>query len=84
VVTAGAVRPMDAAGVVLLRGDRYDPEVLLGRRHAAAGFLPAIYVFPGGRVERADAEGTPLPLERDDFRLACSLPLGSSFHIPEV
>ncbi len=53
---------MDAAGLVLLRGGREDPEVLLGRRHARAGFLPDIYVFPGGRVEPADSHGDPLPL----------------------
>jgi len=57
-----APRPVDAAGLVLLRGDRHDPEVLLGRRHARAGFLPDIYVFPGGRVEAEDAVGGPLPL----------------------
>jgi hypothetical protein len=34
--------------------------------------------YPGGRVQERHE------LERDDFRLACSLPLGSSFHIPEV
>ena len=56
-------RPVDAAGLVLLRGDGHDPEVLLGRRHARAGFLPGIYVFPGGRVEGRDAKGTPLSLE---------------------
>ncbi len=53
---------MDAAGLVLLRGSREDPEVLLGRRHSRAGFLPDIYVFPGGRVESADAKGPPLAL----------------------
>jgi 8-oxo-dGTP pyrophosphatase MutT (NUDIX family) len=61
-MSASAVRPVDAAGLVLLRGDRDDPEVLLGRRHAGAGFLPGIYVFPGGRVEGRDARGAPLGL----------------------
>jgi 8-oxo-dGTP pyrophosphatase MutT (NUDIX family) len=59
---AQTVRPVDAAGLVLLRGSRKDPEVLLGRRHARAGFLPDIYVFPGGRVEPEDSRGAPLPL----------------------
>ena len=36
--------------------------MLLGRRHARAGFLPDIYVFPGGRVEPGDGRGLPLPL----------------------
>src|SRR5689334_22673858 len=61
-MTRAIVRPIDAAGLVLLRGSRDDPEVLLGRRHARAGFLPDIYVFPGGRVEPEDAQGEPLPL----------------------
>jgi 8-oxo-dGTP pyrophosphatase MutT (NUDIX family) len=56
------VRPVDAAGLVLLRQGRAGFEVLLGRRHARAGFLPDIYVFPGGRVEARDAMGPPLPL----------------------
>lgn len=61
-MTSAIVRPIDAAGLVLLRGGREDPEVLLGRSHARAGFLPDIYVFPGGRVEPEDAQGAPLPL----------------------
>ena len=48
------VKPKDAASVVLLRGSRQDPEVLLGRRRLDARFMPGIYVFPGGRVDRAD------------------------------
>jgi 8-oxo-dGTP pyrophosphatase MutT (NUDIX family) len=61
-MTSPIPRPVDAAGLVLLRGGRHDPEVLLGRRHARAGFLPDIYVFPGGRVEPGDGRGRPLPL----------------------
>ena len=61
-MSPGIVRPVDAAGLVLLRQGRGGLEVLLGRRHARAGFLPDIYVFPGGRVEPSDALGPPLPL----------------------
>jgi len=50
----GRVRPVDAAGLILLRGRRDAPEILLGRRHAKTAFLPDIYVVPGGRVDRAD------------------------------
>ncbi|MGH6959168.1 MAG: NUDIX hydrolase [Dongiaceae bacterium] len=50
-----ATRPVDAAGLVLIREGRTGPEVLLGRRHRRAGFLPDIYVFPGGRLDPADA-----------------------------
>jgi 8-oxo-dGTP pyrophosphatase MutT (NUDIX family) len=49
------VKPVDAAGLVLIRaGSRGEPEILLGRRHRRAGFLPDIYVVPGGRVDPAD------------------------------
>jgi 8-oxo-dGTP pyrophosphatase MutT (NUDIX family) len=61
-MVAPFVRPVDAAGLVLLRKGATGLEVLLGRRHGKAGFLPDIYVFPGGRVEPEDAAGDPLPL----------------------
>ncbi len=51
---SGHVRPVDAAGLILLRGRRDAPEILLGRRHAKTAFLPDIYVVPGGRVDPAD------------------------------
>jgi len=54
-MTAGSpVRPVDAAGLILLRGRRDRPEILLGRRHAKTAFLPDIYVVPGGRVDAED------------------------------
>jgi 8-oxo-dGTP pyrophosphatase MutT (NUDIX family) len=51
-------RPVDAAGLVLIRRGGDGPEVLLGRRHRRAGFLPDIYVAPGGRVDPGDAAGS--------------------------
>lgn len=51
---AATARPVDAAGLVLLRGRRDAPEILLGRRHAKTAFLPDIYVVPGGRVDPED------------------------------
>jgi 8-oxo-dGTP pyrophosphatase MutT (NUDIX family) len=52
---AKVVKPVDAAGLVLIRAvSRGEPEILLGRRHRRAGFLPNIYVVPGGRVDPAD------------------------------
>ena len=48
--TAKKVRPVDAAGLVLIRtGKDGEPEILLGRRHTKAGFLPDIYVVPANR-----------------------------------
>jgi 8-oxo-dGTP pyrophosphatase MutT (NUDIX family) len=54
-------RPVDAAGLVLIRDGRRGPEVLLGRRHSRTGFLPDIYVVPGGRVDPADDRPTGFP-----------------------
>jgi 8-oxo-dGTP pyrophosphatase MutT (NUDIX family) len=49
------VKPVDAASLVLIRqGAQGEAEVLLGRRHVKSGFLPDIYVVPGGRVDDAD------------------------------
>ncbi|MBL8708141.1 MAG: hypothetical protein JNL25_03010 [Rhodospirillaceae bacterium] len=56
---SSAVRPVDAAGLVLIRAPRKgahagEPEILIGRRPARMGFLPGIHVVPGGRVDPAD------------------------------
>lgn len=48
------IQPVDAAGLVLFRQGAEGPEVLLGRRHRRSGFLPDIYVVPGGRVDAGD------------------------------
>jgi 8-oxo-dGTP pyrophosphatase MutT (NUDIX family) len=54
-MAAKTVRPVDAAGLVLIRsGAKGEPEILLGRRHNRSGFLPDIYVVPGGRVDPDD------------------------------
>lgn len=44
----------DAATLLLYRrrGDQW--EVLMGERHGASAFMPNRYVFPGGRLDRAD------------------------------
>ncbi len=51
---------------MLLRGSRSDPEVLLGRRRLNARFMPGIYVFPGGSVDRADYRHANSASIRDD------------------
>ncbi len=48
--------PRAAATVVLLRDGAAGPELLLLRRHRASGFVPGAFVFPGGRVDEADAD----------------------------
>ncbi|HKJ03898.1 MAG TPA: hypothetical protein VJ997_15635 [Longimicrobiales bacterium] len=49
-----ATRP--AATILLMRDGVAGLEVLLMRRGRRAGFVPGAYVFPGGRVDRGDAE----------------------------
>ena len=48
------VRPRDAASLILLRGEGRDIEVLAGRRPKHVRFMPGVYVFPGGAVDRED------------------------------
>ena len=72
----GPVRPKDAAGLVLLRGSRDAPEVLMGRRHKRASFLPDIYVFPGGRLDDSDKAPSGFP-EKLDGSLARQLACGN-------
>ncbi len=50
----GAVRPRDAASLILLRGDGDNLEVLVGRRPLSARFMPGVYVFPGGAIDAPD------------------------------
>lgn len=50
-----APRPADAATVIIWRRRGRTVEVLMGERHRAHRFLPQRYVFPGGRVDAADA-----------------------------
>lgn len=49
-----AVRPRDAATLIMVRRDGKQPRVLMGRRNAGHSFMPNMWVFPGGRVDRAD------------------------------
>ena len=47
--------PRDAASVVMLRDAPDGLQVLLLRRHADSAVLGGAYVFPGGKVDAADA-----------------------------
>jgi 8-oxo-dGTP pyrophosphatase MutT (NUDIX family) len=51
---APAVRPKSAATVMIVRRDGPKPRVLMGRRHGGHSFMPDRWVFPGGRIDRAD------------------------------
>jgi 8-oxo-dGTP pyrophosphatase MutT (NUDIX family) len=60
-----AAVPRPAATAVLVR-DAAAPEILLLKRHHAAGFVPGAWVFPGGRVD--DEDGDPELLKLIDAR----------------
>lgn len=65
-------RAKDAATLILTRGTSGSTEVLMGRRAPGHVFMASKWVFPGGRIERADytaASATDLP-HQDAARLA--------------
>ncbi len=58
-----AVRPRDAATLILVDRAAGAPAILMGRRSAGHSFMPGKWVFPGGRIEPSD------------FRVACATEL---------
>jgi len=53
-IVAGALRPKDAATLILVKREDGVPRVLMGRRHQGMAFMAGKYVFPGGRVDPGD------------------------------
>ncbi|KAB2911299.1 MAG: NUDIX domain-containing protein [Hyphomicrobiaceae bacterium] len=53
---ARALRPRDAATLIIVDGSSGEPRVLLGRRRPDMVFMPGRFVFPGGRVDHADRQ----------------------------
>ena len=51
---AAAVRPRDAASLIVLRGRGPALELLAGRRPVHLRFMPGVYVFPGGAIDPED------------------------------
>jgi 8-oxo-dGTP pyrophosphatase MutT (NUDIX family) len=47
-------RPKDAATLILVDRSHTTPKVLVGKRHDNVVFMPGKFVFPGGRVDKAD------------------------------
>ena len=78
--------PRPAASIVLLRrGGKHSQrelEVLMLRRSEEAKFMPGVWVFPGGSLDRADGSG------RDDVaHRACAvreLAEESGIDLPEI
>jgi 8-oxo-dGTP pyrophosphatase MutT (NUDIX family) len=58
-------RPKDAATLILIDRSGAKPKVLVGKRHDKVVFMPGKYVFPGGRVDKAD------------YRVPCAAPITS-------
>ena len=54
-----AVKPKDAASLLLYRTNLGKDEVLMGRRPSKSSFMPGVYVFPGGAVDTCDARAKP-------------------------
>lgn len=51
---ARALKPRDAATLIIVDTKEHAPRVLLGKRRMDLKFHPGKYVFPGGRVDKAD------------------------------
>ena len=49
-----AVRPRDAATLIIVRSDGGQPRILMGQRAAGHKFMPNKFVFPGGKVDVGD------------------------------
>jgi 8-oxo-dGTP pyrophosphatase MutT (NUDIX family) len=49
-----ALRPRDAATLIIVDRKGREPKVLMGKRHESHKFMPGKFVFPGGRVEPED------------------------------
>ncbi|MBX3229249.1 MAG: hypothetical protein KIT84_18490 [Labilithrix sp.] len=61
-----AVAPKDAATVVLVRDGEAGLEVFIVERSKASKFMGGAIVFPGGKVDAADADAAWAPLVRGD------------------
>lgn len=63
-VDGPALKPRDAATLIMVRRDGAKPRVLMGKRSENHAFMPGVFVFPGGRVDMADSRVKPAnPLE---------------------
>ena len=49
-----AVKPVDAASLILIDDSGKTPKILMGKRHQDLKFMPSKFVFPGGRLDPSD------------------------------
>ncbi len=48
------IRPKEAATLILIDGEPGNYSIVMGRRHMRHKFMPGLFVFPGGRVDKTD------------------------------
>ena len=53
---AKALKPRDAATLIIVERDGSKTRVLMGKRHGGHKFMPGKFVFPGGAVEPSDRQ----------------------------
>ena len=51
---AQPLKPRDAATLIIVDTSAGEPRVMMGKRRMDLVFMPGKYVFPGGRVDKAD------------------------------
>jgi 8-oxo-dGTP pyrophosphatase MutT (NUDIX family) len=81
---ADAAPPKPAATAVLLRDGADGPELLLLRRLHSAGFVPGAFVFPGGRVDDADADPVLVELLGDDIAATAGRAVPPAFWLATI
>jgi hypothetical protein len=68
------VTPLPAATVTLVRDSDHGPEVLMLQRNFQSGFMPGMYMFPGGALDAEDHTAeVAATCERLDDRTASSV-----------
>lgn len=48
------IRPKEAATLILIDGTPGNYQIVMGKRHMRHKFMPGLFVFPGGRVDKTD------------------------------
>ncbi len=70
---SSGVTPKDAASLLLVDKQSSPYKVLMGKRHKNNSFMPDVYVFPGGAVEKSDQDKTtacPSPFLQQRFQFS--------------
>lgn len=72
-----AATPIPATTVLIVRDGPRGIEVFLVQRHGKSSFMPAAWVFPGGRVESGDAAPTDRITGGESVGARLGLPVGT-------